>query len=569
MKKRLPLILIFILALLGACAFVFRGREAKHDVEYHYAKVERGEVSQSIQATGQLVAFTSVDLKSKAGGVVVYLAVDEGSLVKKGQLIARIDPADTRAGYDQAEADYTGAAAKAAQAVDAYKLQVDQSRTDVAGARADLETAEIRLKRAALQTVRQPSLSNLSVVTAQAAYDEAYAALQKLDQVTLPQTKRDALGTVLQTKSALDTATSQRARDEKLLAKGYIAQADLDKDKTAEELAHQAHEAAEQRTSTLEAELAITRRSQVATVARLKSALDQAKAQLTDKDIADENLAEARKAVDTSRVNLRKAQDGKRNEALRQADIRAADAAQRHNQVAVTNAKVQLDSTTVVAPRDGVVTLKYLEEGTIIPPGTSTFTPGTSLVQLSDVHKMFVDCTVDEADIAAVQMGQKVRVTTEAYKETPVWAKVTRISPAAVTLANVTTVKVRVQLEAGAAKKIRLVPGMNATCEFITMSRVNVLKVPSQAIKTEGDTTFVLVKSADPLKPERRTVKIGKTGNDDVEILDGLREGEEVVTAMIDVQEAARIQQALLDAQTGGGLAGGNRPSRSFGTTKK
>jgi multidrug efflux pump subunit AcrA (membrane-fusion protein) len=101
------------------------------------------------------------------------------------------------------------------------------------------------------------------------------------------------------------------------------------------------------------------------------------------------------------------------------------------------------------------------------------------------------------------------------------------------------------------------------------MSRVNVLKVPSQAIQTEGDATYVLVKSADPLKPEKRSVKIGKTGNDDVEILEGLKEGDEVVTATIDVQEAARIQQALLDAQTGGGLAGGNRQSRSFGTTKK
>jgi HlyD family secretion protein len=223
----------------------------------------------------------------------------------------------------------------------------------------------------------------------------------------------------------------------------------------------------------------------------------------------------------------------------------------------------------VLSPRDGVVTLKYLEEGTIIPPGTSTFAQGTSLVQVSDVHKMFVDCTVDEADIASVALGQKVRVTTEAYKDTPVWAKVTRISPAAVTLNNVTTVKVRIQLEANAGHKIRLVPGMNATCEFITMSRTNVLKVPSQAIQDDGGKTYVMIKTADPKKPEKRMVTIGKTGNDDVEILDGLKEGEEVVTATIDVQESERIQQALIDAQTGGGLAGANRGGRSFGTTKK
>ncbi|HLK14484.1 MAG TPA: efflux RND transporter periplasmic adaptor subunit [Fimbriimonadaceae bacterium] len=570
MKRRLPLILIFVVALLGVCAFVFRGHDSKHEVEYHYSKVERGDVSQSIQATGQLVALTSVDVKSKAGGIVVYLAVDEGTIVKKGQLIARIDPADTKAVYDQAAADYTSAEARVNQTQQAYKLQVDQSHTDIRSAETDLATARIRLRRAELQTGRQPELSNLSVANAQAAYDEAYVALQKLDQVTLPQTRRDAMGAVTQTKSALATATSQRARDEKLLAKGYIAQADYDRDATAEEQAKQIYETAKQRASTLDAELQTTRRAQVATVARLKSALDEAKAQLTDKDIADENLREARKAVDTARVNLQKALDARRNEAVRQADIKSAVAATKHSQVAVDNAKVQLDSTTVVAPRDGVVTLKYLEEGTIIPPGTSTFAQGTSLVQLSDVHQMFVDCTVDEADIAAVQINQKVKVTTEAYKDKPVWAVVTRVSPAAVTLNNVTTVKVRVKLEADAPKKIRLVPGMNATCEFITMSRTNVLKVPSQAIQTEGDQTFVLVKGADPKKPEKRLVKVGKSGNDDVEILEGLKEGEEVVTAQIDVEEAKRIQQALLDAQQGtSGLAGGNRQSRSFGTTSK
>lgn len=569
MKKRLPLIIVFALALLGVWAFVFRGRETKHEVEYHYAKVERGEVAQSIQATGQLVAFTSVDVKSKAGGIVNYLAVDEGSIVKKGQLIARIDPADTQAAYDQAAADYASAAAHVDSAKVSYKLQVAQSATDVRSAQTDLETARIRLHRAELQTVRQPQLSSLSVSTAQAAYDEAVVALQRLDQVTLPQTKRDALGTVEQTRIALATATSQRKRDQALLGKGYIAQADYDKDATAEEQAKQAYETAKQRASTLDADLRTTRRSQVATVARLKASLDQAKAQMSDKDIAIENLNEARKAVETAKVNLQKAIDNRRNEAVRQADIDSAVAATKHNQVAVANAKVQLDSTTVVAPRDGVVTLKYLEEGTIIPPGTSTFAQGTSLVQLSDVHQMFVDCTVDEADIAAVKTGQRVRVTTEAYKGTPVEAKVTRISPAAVTLNNVTTVKVRVQLEPDAAKKIRLVPGMNATCEFITMSHANILKVPSQAVQNDGGKTYVMVKSADPKKPERREVKVGQAGNDDVEILEGLKEGEEVVTATIDVQEAQRVQQALLDAQSSGGLAGGNRQSRSFGATKK
>src|SRR5437870_3557514 len=81
----------------GAWAVVGRKGEDEGEVEYRYEAVQKGELSRSISATGQMEALTAVDVKSKAGGKVVKLVVDEGKFVKKGDLIALIDPEDTKA----------------------------------------------------------------------------------------------------------------------------------------------------------------------------------------------------------------------------------------------------------------------------------------------------------------------------------------------------------------------------------------------------------------------------------------------------------------------------------------
>jgi HlyD family secretion protein len=202
------------------------------------------------------------------------------------------------------------------------------------------------------------------------------------------------------------------------------------------------------------------------------------------------------------------------------------------------------------------VTLKYLEEGTIIPPGTSTFAEGTSIVQLSDVSEMYVECAVDEADISGVRSGQKVSIVTEGFPGVPISGIVTRVNPSATTLNNITAVKVRVKIDP--TNKIRVLPGMNATCEFITLELNDVVIAPSQAVAPgEAGKSTVRVKTDNPQKPEVREITVGETGNEGVEVKSGLSVGEEIVTAEINLAELRQIQQKMKEAEEGGGLAGG------------
>lgn len=550
-----------------AAFFYFRkGDDTAGEVEFRYAKVEKGELVKSISATGTLVALTTVDVKSKAGGKVVRLVVDEGSIVRKGDLIALIDPADTQATYDQAAADLRSAEARADQALQNLRLQEANNATGVADARAALAAARIRLRRIELETQRAPSLTSASLATARASLNEANQAKRKLEEVTIPSRRREVEGNYARTKAELDAAQADFERQTGLEQSGFVAGSKVEAARSALEAAKASFRLAEQARDSLQIELDALIRTADAAVARANASLEQAKANSSDNQIAQQNLAEARNQVVTAEIDLRKALDANLQERVRRGEMSAAEASTVRSRVSLANAKVQLESTTVVAPRDGVVTQKYLEEGTIIPPGTSTFSQGTSIVQLSDVTTLYVECSVDEADVASVAKGQTVRITTEAYKTDPLDGIVDRVNPSAKTDQNVTSVKVRVRVQPPKAGKIKLLPGMNATCEFITLSKKGVIVVPQQAVQQEDGKSFVRIKTGNLKKPEKREVKVGETGNDGVEILSGISVGEEVVTAEINVAEAREIQKRMVEAQQGGGLTGGgNRGMRTFG----
>lgn len=556
--NRKAIYIVVAAAVAGGLFFYFRqGAGEAEEIEYRYAAAEKGELVRSTTATGVLVALTSVDVRSKAGGTIVQLAVDAGSIVKKGDLIAILDPRDTKAIYDQAVADLQSSGARITQAEANYQLQSANAVTSVRDAEIALEQARIRLSNARIATQRTPISAEAAIESARAAYESSRQEFDRWSQVTEPQRRRDAEGALRQTEASFQAAKADLERQTDLMNRGYVAQSVVDRARSTFESARAAYDTARQRTSTLEKDLAAERRTLELALARSKAQFDDAKAGRWQIDTAKNELKNAEEAVRAAEVNLQRAKDARINNRVRASDVATAKASAVRSRVALDNAKVQLESTTVVAPRDGVVTLKYAEEGTVIPAGVSQFSERSNIVQLSDVTRLFVDCAVDEADIAQVREGQKVRIVAEAFPGRKFEGVVRRIHPAAVTTNSITAITVRVEVLASAENRLRLLPGMNATCEFITLSKPDTLLVPSQAVKREGEKTYVLVKSADPLKPERREVKVGESGNSGVEILSGLEPGVEVVVAEINIKQLRETQQRMMEAQQGGGLAGG------------
>jgi HlyD family secretion protein len=556
MKKSVLLVLGFIVLGLVGWYFMNQNQPVTEEIEYRYQKVEKGTLRRSISATGIVVAETAVEVKSRAGGEIVRLAVNEGDVVKKGDLIAVINPDDSETLYNQANADLEAANARADQARINLELQSKQATTAVQDAEANLAAARVRLQRVEIESKRQPSLSKASVANAEANLRSAEAALERLKSVDGPQQKTDAQTAVQDARTALEIAQREFDRQKQLLENGYVAQAAVDAAARTLNTARTNLASASQRLSTIDTSIQTQIRAAESNVAASRASLNQARTNTTQDEVALANLREARQAVRSAEITVRQAKDQQKQIDVRRAEYVAAKAATVRSKVVVDNAKVNLDSTTVVAPRDGVVTLKYLEEGTIIPPGTSTFAEGTSIVQLSDVSEMYVECAVDEADISGVRSGQKVSIVTEGFPGVPISGIVTRVNPSATTLNNITAVKVRVKIDP--TNKIRVLPGMNATCEFITLELNDVVIAPSQAVAPgEAGKSTVRVKTDNPQKPEVREITVGETGNEGVEVKSGLSVGEEIVTAEINLAELRQIQQKMKEAEEGGGLAGG------------
>jgi HlyD family secretion protein len=119
------------LAIIAIAAFYFWGNQSAA-AQYMTAKIERGNLRNTVTATGTLQAVTTVQVGSQASGTISALYADFNSVVKKGQVVAQLDPAVSKAQVDQARANLQQARASLTQA----NAAVVNSRAGVSGAQA-------------------------------------------------------------------------------------------------------------------------------------------------------------------------------------------------------------------------------------------------------------------------------------------------------------------------------------------------------------------------------------------------------------------------------------------------
>ncbi len=146
-------------------------------VVYYPAKVEQGDISQVVQSTGTINAVTTVQVGSQVSGTISELAADFNSKVKKGQVIAQIDPSIMKTRLLQAEADLANAQAS----VKNMQAQIETQKADVQSAKAGVDKAVAQQKDAEVNLKRNQQLFAEGIVaaavrdTAQVTYDSAVA----------------------------------------------------------------------------------------------------------------------------------------------------------------------------------------------------------------------------------------------------------------------------------------------------------------------------------------------------------------------------------------------------------
>jgi HlyD family secretion protein len=552
MKSKL-FIAVFAVAVGVLMYFLFfANTDGGAEIEYRYGPVAMSELTRSISSTGTLVPETIVDVKSEAGGEVLELLVDDGSYVQRGDPIAIIDPQESQTIYQQAQADVTSAEARVKSSRTNLELQRQLIDNAVKDAENQVELAEIRLERVKEQAGIQPVLTSANIRTAEAALATAEQELEALQTVQIPQRRREAETNVRSARANYEAAKSELERQEDLLDLGFVSQASLEQAESSYENAAANLDAAEVRLETLESDLQADLRTAEARVTQAEASLAQAEANSIQDAQARRDLREAEESLEDAQLSLERAQEERRNIDIRQLDVQQQQASAIRSNVEMEDALDQLNNTTVVAPRTGVVTQKYIEQGMLVTPGAGSFSEGTNIVQISDTTTMFVETDVDESDIRQVSEGQDVRLTVEAYPRVQLRGIVRKVFPAATSEGGPTRIRVRVEvLQDENTQDLELRPGMNANCQFLTLQKEDVLVIPAPAVRQEDGVSYVLIKTDNENQPARREVVLGEEGDQGIEVVDGLSEGEEVVTAEINLQELRERQAAIEAAEEG------------------
>jgi HlyD family secretion protein len=267
---------------------------------------------------------------------------------------------------------------------------------------------------------------------------------------------------------------------------------------------------------------------------RFKQLRDEGVVNTIDFNTRRLDLDRAREALKGSEQKLNLLKAGSRYE-----QVLASKAEVDRTEAQFANARTRFNDLTIRAPFTGIVSQRYAQAGSFVSPNSNTQgDSATSSSILLLIDRLEVLATVGESDIARLQVGQPVEVTTTAFPGKIFKGKVRLVAPEAVQENGITQFQVRIQLEDKAAKTLK--SRLNVTVNFIAGKIKDVLAVPTAAVITnKAGKTGVLV--PDPKKgPIFREVTSGQNLGDKTQIVSGLKDGEQIfskVPSGFDIEE--------------------------------
>jgi HlyD family secretion protein len=332
---------------------------------------------------------------------------------------------------------------------------------------------------------------------------------------------------------------------------------------------------------------------------RLEAGKEQSEAAV---QAARADLARAEADVEAARLGFERAKKMRADQLISDQQYEQADAELKMKTAAVNAQKRRIRQqeallastsddvrkTVVVAPMNGVVTSLQREQGESVI-GAQSFSP-TVIMTVGDISEFEVEILVDETDIRYVTLGQPSEVRVDALEGVKLKGEVTEIGSSAIPRGATAASTSTTSSTANQAKDFKVTvtlkepppslrSGLNATAEITTNRKDKVLAVPIQAIvvrevNKEGkvvDPTALQASEADPgvrIKGEEREgvfvvnggqvtfrpVKTGIIGETEIEVSEGLKEGDEIVTGSYKTLRTLKDQAKIkVDTKKAGG----------------
>lgn len=183
---------------------------------------------------------------------------------------------------------------------------------------------------------------------------------------------------------------------------------------------------------------------------------------------------------------------------------------------------IALKYATLITPIEGIITkIDTPYAGVNVTPTTAEFV-------VSNPNKLVFGANVDETDIGKIKVGQTAKLTFDAYPDEYFEAPIEQIEfTPTLTSGGGTAYAVKFLLPPNPLEKFKL--GMNGDAEILTSHKENILIIPTSALREENNEQFIWV--LDNEKPVKKLVKTGLNNEEEVEILEGVGAGEQVITS--------------------------------------
>lgn len=486
-RKRKIIIAVAAATALALAIIVSVFANRKDEAEVTVVKVTpRPELRSVVTASGEVRPIQFINLTSEVQGRIEEIYVKAGDKVHVGQPLVRLDPTQLQANQ---EAQFAAAQAALSDVQNA-RTQVAAAENNVTQQQQALNAAEASLAQARQQ-----------VVTAQTSVDRA--------QVDL------------------NTAQRELKRTTELVESGVSSRSDYD---AARDRYDQA-----------------------------QVALRTAQAQLQQQKIA---VQEALARVNQQRVAVT---DAKTGVARAEASVRASEQRASQQQAVLRGQESQRSKATVTSTINGIVADVPSRVGQFAVAGLST----TSLMTIADMSTVNVEVNVDETEIDKVQEGQTAKIKVDAISDREFEGRVKSKNPLAQAKSDTTSSGITDRVNVNEAKEFKVViemlniddqtrdllrPRMTATATITTDTKKNVLAVPLQAIvpkptpspaASPATTPNGAAPAPTPVNGQKEAkgvyvfdngkakfveVQTGITGESDIEITSGLKDGVEVIT---------------------------------------
>jgi HlyD family secretion protein len=286
----------------------------------------------------------------------------------------------------------------------------------------------------------------------------------------------------------------------------------------------------------------------LAAISSAKARQSQSEAQFIQAELSFKRV---KQLFDEQTVSKSDFEQSQASYSVAKAEVDAAKYSVISAEASLKEATENLTKTNIYAPMTGTVSMLLVELGERVV-GTSMMT-GTDMMRVADLSRMEARVEVNENDIVRVNLGDTALIEVDAYLDHKFKGIVTEIANSAKTTGlsadQVTNFDVKILIlpdsyksltKEGEANPFR--PGMSASVDIQTETRMNILSVPIQSVTTRIDTTVIQVTPSDEnirtllfvtdgIHAFAKDVKTGIQDNSFIEVTSGIKEGDQIISA--------------------------------------